>query len=257
VGDAPLTLVGVYLHERDGLQGGSPLTLDLYLRAEEVVGDLPARLGHYNEFGGATFWEGTLAPNATFEAGEVFCQRVRAQVPTTFSGSFGEIDWEGVNYDLRLDIPVPQRRNVYSLPVALVTIDPSTRRMDAPPFTTPISATMGSAIRLAGATVGAPEDGSLAVELAWQAVEQPPYPYTAFVHVLDESGALVAQSDALPAGGHLTHHWLPGEYVADRHALALDPALSPGSYTVVAGLYDTLTLERLGAAQVGTLVLGE
>ena len=256
VGDAPVTLVGVRLHQRDGLQGGSPLTLDLYLRAEAVVGDLPARLGHFNEFGGETFWEGTLAPNTTFEAGEVFCQRVRAHIPAAFDGTSGPFDWEGAMYDLRLDLSPPGSNTVYTLPVAVVRIGSSTRRMDAPPFATPIGAPFGSAIRLAGATVGAPANGSLPVELVWQAVEQPDYPYTAFVHLLDGNGALVAQSDAIPAGGYPTHHWLPGEYVADRHMPALDPALPPGTYTVAAGLYDSLTLERLGAAQVGTLAIG-
>ena len=256
VGDAPVTLVGVRLHERADLQGGSPLTLDLYLRAEESVGDLPARLVLDAQPGGAALWEGTLTPHASFEAGEVFCRRVRAQVPATFSGGSGAFDRDGAVYDLRLEVLPAAGGNGYSLPVTSVTIGPSTRQTGAPPFAIPVGAALGGAIRLVGATVGAPEDGSLPVELVWQAIGRPDYSYTAFVHLLDESGALVAQSDAIPADGYPTHHWYSGEYVADRHTLALDPALPAGTYTVVAGMYDALTLERLGAAQIASLAIG-
>lgn len=256
VGEAPLSLAGVRVHQVEGLQGGAPLTLDLYLRAETRAGDLPARLGISKE-DAAPFWEDVLAPGATLEAGDIFCQRVRAQIPPTPRAGDGAPDWSGAAYDLQLDVTAPDGGSTHSLPVASVTIDPMTRQMDAPPFDTQIGAALGETFRLAGATVGTPEGGALPVELVWQAVGEPPYPYTAFVHLLNANGALAAQSDAIPAGGYATQRWFPGEYVTDAHTLALDPALPAGRYTVVAGMYDALTLERLGAVEIGTVDIGE
>ena len=74
--------------------------------------------------GNATFWEGTLAPDTTFEAGEVFCQRVRAQVPAAFSAGSGESGWDGAVYDLSLEVAAPSGEGLYSLPVAAVTVGP-------------------------------------------------------------------------------------------------------------------------------------
>jgi hypothetical protein len=60
--------------------------------------------------------------------------------------------------------------------------------------------------------------------------------YKVFVHLLDASGNIVAQSDAIPAGGDApTESWLAREVVTDRHELH---APGPGTYWLVAGLYD-------------------
>ena len=70
--------------------------------------------------------------------------------------------------------------------------------------------------------------------------------YTAFVHLLDPAGQLVAQSDRPPLDGfYPTDAWLPGYPVRDRYALALPPDLAPGTYRLVAGLYDPTTGQRL------------
>jgi hypothetical protein len=70
--------------------------------------------------------------------------------------------------------------------------------------------------------------------------------YHVFVHLIDETGNIVAQSDAAPANWtRPTTGWLPGEYVVDAHTLNLPAALPPGPLTLRVGLYDPATGARL------------
>jgi hypothetical protein len=72
--------------------------------------------------------------------------------------------------------------------------------------------------------------------------------YTAFVHVLDAGGALVAQRDSAPqSGAYPTHLWQPGEFVPDSYSFDLPP----GMYTVRLGFYDPETGQRLLVAETG------
>jgi hypothetical protein len=99
----------------------------------------------------------------------------------------------------------------------------------------------------------APGEGTLRVTLAWEALTDLPTTYVVFVHALDESGTLLAQSDALPGGGtRPTTGWLPGEFILDTHTLRADP-------TAVAalrvGLYDPATGIRVELRRGGDALL--
>jgi 4-amino-4-deoxy-L-arabinose transferase-like glycosyltransferase len=91
------------------------------------------------------------------------------------------------------------------------------------------------------------QDGStLAVTLHWQAASAVLNDYTAFVHVLDGSGKLIAQHDGPPMQGNFpTSFWQPGDRLADVHAIALPANLPAGTYHLEFGLYDSHTLQRL------------
>lgn len=83
------------------------------------------------------------------------------------------------------------------------------------------------------------------VTLLWEAAATPATDLTVFVHVLDESGALVAQHDGTPRDGtRPTTTWLPGEKLLDRHRLVV-PAGAIGTGQLVVGFYDSATIERL------------
>jgi hypothetical protein len=75
--------------------------------------------------------------------------------------------------------------------------------------------------------------------------------YTAFVHVLDSNGQLVAQRDRPPAG-YPTSDWPVGEFVVDRYLVSLPPGLAPGIYTLQTGFYYLPTGERVGEPAVLT-----
>ncbi|HRO23058.1 MAG TPA: hypothetical protein PLR07_02030, partial [Promineifilum sp.] len=85
-----------------------------------------------------------------------------------------------------------------------------------------------------------------ALPLVWRADGEASAGYHAFVHLVDEAGNILAQSDAVPAGWtRPTTGWLPGEYIMDVHTLTLPPELPPGQLAFRAGLYDPVTDERL------------
>lgn len=87
---------------------------------------------------------------------------------------------------------------------------------------------------------------TLTVTLHWLAGAAVPVNYTAFVHLLDGTGKLIAQHDGPPASGAFPSSlWRRGDYIADVHTIALPAGLPPGTYHLEFGLYDGRTLQRL------------
>ncbi len=89
----------------------------------------------------------------------------------------------------------------------------------------------------------------LPVTLYWQADTPVARNYTVFAQLIAPDGTLAAQNDSQPIYGYYpTSQWRPGEIVPDRITIALPRTLSPGRYTLIAGLYDAETLARLPLA---------
>jgi hypothetical protein len=87
---------------------------------------------------------------------------------------------------------------------------------------------------------------TLLVSCYWQSVAPVKQDYTAFVHLLDSSGNIHAQLDAMPRGGaYPTSAWEAGEIVRDDYALALPRDLAPGQYHIEIGMYEQPSLNRL------------
>ncbi len=111
-----------------------------------------------------------------------------------------------------------------------------------------IDAQVGDEFQLLGYNVEAtPRAGEiLPVTLFWKIDRDANEDFTAFVHLLDNAGNLIAQQDGLSDDGfNPTTLWLTGTTIADRHDLKLPATLAPGIYRLVAGLYRYETLERL------------
>lgn len=100
----------------------------------------------------------------------------------------------------------------------------------------------GEAIELQGFSLpDAPiRAGSIVpLTLFWRPEATPDQRYKVFVHILDADARLVAQTDREPVGGlDPTDRWEPGETVVDRYGVSLPEDVKPGTYTVLAGLYD-------------------
>lgn len=112
---------------------------------------------------------------------------------------------------------------------------------EAPDGITAVSYQLGSAFRLQGYTIEE-NTNQLNVTLYWQAADWPTGDYSVFVH-LQQEGQVVAQSDGLPMAGALpTWCWVPGEVVADEHAVVWD-GKRPYSFSI--GLYDWRNGQRL------------
>ncbi len=87
---------------------------------------------------------------------------------------------------------------------------------------------------------------SLPVTLIWRAAGGTQTSYKVFVQLLDVEGQLVTGSDQVPDEWRRpTPGWIAGEYIIDAHALNLPPDLEPGTYTLIVGLYDPVSMQRL------------
>jgi hypothetical protein len=101
----------------------------------------------------------------------------------------------------------------------------------------------------------------LSLTLFWSGQAQILTDYTVFVHLRDAEGVTVAQHDGQPLNGtYPTSRWRPGESLAEPIVLEVGE-LEPGLYTLYAGLYDLVTLERLPVAGdvsgENAIILGE
>jgi hypothetical protein len=111
----------------------------------------------------------------------------------------------------------------------------------------------------------APDNRS--VTFYWRAAAPFEADATVFIQAWDEAGQQVAGFDGPPVGGdYPTRWWSPGDIIADTHPLDLSQ-LPPGRYTLLAGLYNPATGERLPAfgpdgplpdyaVEVGEVVIG-
>jgi hypothetical protein len=106
---------------------------------------------------------------------------------------------------------------------------------------------LGPDIRLVGYEMRNPEPGGdLQLALYWQADAKPDQDYTVFVHVVDESGSMIAQRDNMPQNDALpTTRWPVGQLVDDPHLVTLPPDIAAGTYQVLIGMYEWQTGERL------------
>ena len=86
----------------------------------------------------------------------------------------------------------------------------------------------------------------LDLTLYWQGKAPIEQDYQVFVHLMDEDWKRVAGADMAPRGGWWpTSAWEPNQMFDDQVALALPEDLPPGRYTIIVGLYQLDTLDRL------------
>ncbi len=91
----------------------------------------------------------------------------------------------------------------------------------------------------------------LRVTLLWEAVEDLPADYTAFVHVANGPGAPAAGLDQPPAEDRFpTSRWQAGDHSLSDFDIEIRHGLAPGIYEVRAGAYTTASkgTERLAVA---------
>lgn len=125
-----------------------------------------------------------------------------------------------------------------------------------PPTTTPTRPVLlGDLVRLtAWAIAEGHTPRSTQISLTWEPVAPTVAPLHTFVQLLDESGELVAGWDAIPgAGTRPTERWQVGVPFTER--LLLTPtATAAGKLTIIAGLVDPTSGERLQSPDGATYV---
>ncbi len=91
------------------------------------------------------------------------------------------------------------------------------------------------------------------ITVNWRGGDPISIDYSAFVHVRDDAGNVIAQHDGQPRdGSYPTSVWSNGEVIPDGHTIAIPADIAPGSYAIVVGLYDPHTGARLPVADSPT-----
>jgi hypothetical protein len=118
---------------------------------------------------------------------------------------------------------------------------------------------VGTAFELVGYDVR-PDGPELRVTLYWRALARPDFDYSAFVHLIDRDGHIVAQQDHAPgeARGYPPRDWVVGDLLRDEHVLTA-PGLRLEEYRLRVGLYNWQTGRQLpiraGERQLGGALL--
>jgi hypothetical protein len=124
------------------------------------------------------------------------------------------------------------------------------RQWDPPALAIQLDAQLPPVATLLGANVEPATNWTASqpytVTLAWRAEAEVETSYHVFVHLVGPDGDIVAQRDGEPANWtRPTAGWLPGEVVLDEYVLHPPADLPPGDYTLLCGLYNPATGERL------------
>jgi hypothetical protein len=105
-----------------------------------------------------------------------------------------------------------------------------------PPELAPVAALFEGKIRLSGYILEQKSD-ELKLTLYWQALVAGQEDFTHFVHLVDTTGEIVAQHDAMPRrNSYPTSQWSAAEVVADPLEVSLR-GIPPGDYRLAVGLY--------------------
>jgi hypothetical protein len=98
---------------------------------------------------------------------------------------------------------------------------------------------------------------TLAVTLYWQALREMPESYKVAVQLIGAGGVLT-QVDAVPvAWTRPTSGWVTGEVLVDTYALSIPDDAQPGTYQLIAGMYDERSLQRLAVLDASGAVVGD
>jgi hypothetical protein len=91
--------------------------------------------------------------------------------------------------------------------------------------------------------------------LLWRCQSAMPEDYTVFIHVLDEKGNLIAQTDRSPLEGALpTSGWTMDEVILDLKSWRMPSEAPSGTYQVWAGWYEPETMKRLPVEEADATV---
>lgn len=183
-----------------------------------------------------------------WQAGEVIRGRYDLPIEATASGGEAQLLVSLMNAAGRPVLPE-------KLLLTTLSVEAPAHSFTIPQMQHPLNASLGERITFLGYDMPrnrvAPGD-TLPLTLYWQTERSTETGYTVFIHLLDAQNRIWGQTDNVPVNGtRPTTGWLPGEVIADRYDIPIDPAAPAGEYFVEIGMYDPRTLERLPAEAGG------
>ena len=207
-------------------------------------------------------------PTSRWRAGDVLQGQHRLIVPADAPPGTASVVLSVVDGDGR---PLTAHRlrwlPIGDTDVRLTTVEIAPRNnvvTEIPPMQHELNARLADGIELLGYDLKSdsndPEEGTssigrgsqLVVGLYWRASAVINGNFKVTVQVLSADNQVVAQHDSVPANWERpTAGWLPGEVIADSHTLSLGPDIPPGTYRVIAAMYDPVSNSRLPVTQDG------
>ncbi|MCB9076712.1 MAG: glycosyltransferase family 39 protein [Anaerolineaceae bacterium] len=132
------------------------------------------------------------------------------------------------------------------------------RLLDSRPPQQPLDVRLGDSIQLVGYDLDRADHHPgdlLHLTLHWTTTAPLDADYTVFTQLLGPDFQLHGQLDHQPIDNLWpTTRWQPGERLADRYDIPIDPNAPPGSYQILVGMYNGQTGERLPVSQDGNPV---
>ncbi|MCL4267073.1 MAG: glycosyltransferase family 39 protein [Anaerolineae bacterium] len=239
------TLLG-YNQDRDEAAPGGPFLLTLFWERNATPADSFSLTLHDEAGQTVREWELPFTPTAVSTLTLPNHSRIRSQhllrLPVDLAD--GRYQWRIENDTVLGDLTIHAPERVLTPPAVDTAV--------SIPFSLPENSSLATLVGYSIVNLSASSGQSLQspISLVWRADAIFPASYRVFVHLVDETGQIIAQADGEPANWtRPTTGWLPGEYISDTHILTLPAALPPGPLTLQVGLYDPQTGYRL---QTGT-----
>ncbi|UCG23813.1 MAG: glycosyltransferase family 39 protein [Chloroflexota bacterium] len=191
-------------------------------------------------------------PSSHWQEDELLIGKPQVTVPGGVEAGLYDLELSVIQPDsddpLRIGWPLGKQ----GLSLGSVEVVPWPMESDLPAISSPLQADFGQppiiefhGYELTGDEL--PAGDSLGLTLVWRSLAGDlRSSYKVFVHLVDDEGEIVAQSDNEPVGGFRpTTSWRAGEVLSDDHSLNIPAEIGPGKYTLWAGLYDPETSQRL------------
>ena len=123
---------------------------------------------------------------------------------------------------------------------------------DHMPLVTP-TVSLGDVAGLVSAHTELQPNNVLSVTLRWVALKSTSVDGKVFMHVLDQAGQVIAQSDHEPDDGWFpTNYWQHGDVIDDQFQIPLPPGTDPDKIALRTGLYDAQSQARFTAVDLAT-----
>lgn len=255
------TLLGYTLAD-ESIEAGTSVTVTLFWLPQREIDHNYTLFAHlYNMQGEQvgkrdTYPDAGKAPTIFWQPGEVVIDQVTIPTGETNAAPYLmplEVGLYALDTGERLPINDPAGNAVGFPVVGSVKLEQTTPPSEGstPPDAAPL---FGDLAYLADSEV-AQADEQITVTLDWIVKQPTAESLSVFVHLIDESGELVAQADGTPRNGYYpTTHWAAGEAFSDRYVLNTPADVQSGRYTVRVGFYAPETFIRLPVSSGGDFV---